>query len=189
MAQRIHITGASGCGVTTLGAALAERLNLAHLDTDDFYWLPTEPRFVDKRPVEDRLVMLEAALDAAPDGWVLSGSMDPWGDTLISRVDLVLFLRVPTEVRMARLAARERARHGAAIEPGGAQHDVSQHFLAWSAGYDAGDRPGRSLARHTAWLDRLPCPVLRLDGSRPIVWLVDEIVAACESEGGRPTRG
>ena len=42
---RIHITGASGFGVSTLGGALAARLGCAHLDTDDFYWLPTDPPY------------------------------------------------------------------------------------------------------------------------------------------------
>ena len=47
----IHITGASGAGVTTLGAALAERLGGAQFDVDDFFWMPTVPPFTDKRPV------------------------------------------------------------------------------------------------------------------------------------------
>ena len=144
MARRIHISGASGSGVTTLGVALADRLGFVHLDTDDFYWLPTESPFTDKRPVEDRLAMLGERIAAAPDGWVLSGSATPWGDSLIPHFDLVLFLRVPAEVRMARIVARERARYGAAIEPGGARHAESKVFLDWAAGYDAGDRPGRS---------------------------------------------
>jgi hypothetical protein len=43
--------------------------------------------------------------------------------------------------------------------------------------YDHGDREGRSLAKHQAWLATLPCPVLRLDGSRPLSELVTEIQA------------
>jgi len=51
----VHITGASGSGTTTLGRALAERLGWMHLDTDDFYWLPTDPPYREKRPAETRL--------------------------------------------------------------------------------------------------------------------------------------
>jgi len=39
MIQRIHILGASGSGTTTLGRALAERLQCPHFDTDDYFWL------------------------------------------------------------------------------------------------------------------------------------------------------
>lgn len=40
MVKRIHILGASGVGTSTLGKALADKLNYCHLDTDDYYWLP-----------------------------------------------------------------------------------------------------------------------------------------------------
>jgi adenylate kinase family enzyme len=38
---RIHITGASGAGVTSLGRALADALAIPHHDTDDYFWQPT----------------------------------------------------------------------------------------------------------------------------------------------------
>jgi adenylate kinase family enzyme len=151
--------------VTTLGAALAARLDLVHLDTDDFYWLPSTPPFQHKRPIADRLEMMEQAMARAAQGWVLSGSMDPWRDGLLDRIDLVIFLQVPTEVRMARLRAREQARFGAAIEPGGPQYESSKAFLDWCAGYEIGDQPGRSLKRHQAWLNGLIRPALRLEAT------------------------
>ncbi|WP_228410094.1 shikimate kinase [Chryseobacterium viscerum] len=35
--MKIHIFGASGSGVTTLGKALSEELNLEYFDSDDFF--------------------------------------------------------------------------------------------------------------------------------------------------------
>ena len=43
MIRRIHILGASGSGTTALGQALAEHLRCPHFDTDDYFWLPTDP--------------------------------------------------------------------------------------------------------------------------------------------------
>ena len=167
----IHVTGASGCGVSTLGAALAGRLGCAHLDTDDFYWTPTDPPFQASRPIPERLRLLEQAFAAAPGGWVLSGSLDGWGDPLIPLFDRVIFLSAPTEVRLARLAERERRRLGPAAEPGGERHAHHLDFLAYAAAYDSGQftsqMTGRYRARHEAWLERLPCPLLRLDGALP----------------------
>jgi ABC-type dipeptide/oligopeptide/nickel transport system ATPase subunit len=37
---RIHLMGASGTGVTTLGRALADALAIPHHDTDDYFWQP-----------------------------------------------------------------------------------------------------------------------------------------------------
>jgi adenylate kinase family enzyme len=179
---RIHVTGASGCGVSTLGAALARRLGCAQLDTDVFYWQPTDPPYRESRPVAKRLALIEAAMDAAAAGWVLTGSLDGWGDPLIPRFGLVVFLTAPTELRLQRLAERERRRYGAAIEPGGALHAHHLDFMAYAASYDTGvftsTLTGRHLTRHEAWLGGLPCPVLRLDGAQPTEALMDAILAS-----------
>lgn len=166
MRPRVHITGASGCGVTTLGAALALRLGVPWHDTDSYYWLASDPPYVTPRPIPERLARLARALDDEV-GWVLSGALDHWGDALIPRIGMGVFLRVPTAVRMARLRAREVARFGARIAPGGDMHRGSQEFLDWAESYDAGGVEQRSLVRQEAWLAALPCPVLRLDGSAP----------------------
>jgi adenylate kinase family enzyme len=175
LAPHIHITGASGCGVSTLGAALAGRLGCTHLDTDDFYWMPTEPPFQVSREVLERLRLLRTAFAAASGGWVLSGSLDGWGDPLIPLFDRVIFLSAPTEVRLARLAEREHRRLGPAVEPGGARHVQHLDFLAYAAAYDSGQftgtMTGRYRARHEAWLERLSCPLLRLDGALPAATL------------------
>src|SRR5579883_2513810 len=95
---RIHITGASGSGVTTLGRALADRLAFPCHDTDDFLWLPTDPPYRALRPVADRLRLMRELFVARAD-WVLSGTLAGWGDPLIASFDLVVFLRVDTATR------------------------------------------------------------------------------------------
>jgi adenylate kinase family enzyme len=47
--RHVHILGASGSGATTLGAALAQRLGFTHLDSDDFFWIKTDPPYVTPR--------------------------------------------------------------------------------------------------------------------------------------------
>ena len=56
--QVIHIFGASGSGTTTLGRYLAQRLGGVHLDSDDFFWLPTDPPYTQKRPIEMRVPLM-----------------------------------------------------------------------------------------------------------------------------------
>lgn len=179
--MRIHITGASGSGTSTLGAALAAQLAIAHLDTDSFYWAPTEPPFTTKRNPAERLRLIREAIAGAPRGWVLSGSLMKWGDPLIPLFDAVIYLSAPTPVRMARLAARERARYGAAIEPGGAMHQINADFMAWASRYDEDSFDGRSRRAHDDWLAALPCPVIRLDGARETAMLVAEVVRRMRS--------
>ena len=175
---RIHVTGASGSGVTTLGRVLADALALPQHDTDDYFWLPTTPPYRTQRDVADRLrLMREMFLPCAE--WILSGSVYGWGDDIIPHFDLVVFLVTPQEVRLRRLRAREATRFGAdAVAPGGWRHEETESFIEWASHYEDGSREGRTLAKHQAWLARLPCPVLRLDGSRPLPELVGEIRTA-----------
>jgi adenylate kinase family enzyme len=175
MATRIHIVGASGSGTTTLGAALARRLGSPHLDTDDYFWLPTDPPFRQKRERRERQAALGAALSAAGD-WVLSGSLCGWGDVFVPLFDLVVFLWVPSEIRLARLRERERGRYGDAIAPGGVMHAEHSAFLSWAAAYDGGGPEIRSRRVHEAWLAALPCAVVRFTGARPTELHLDRIV-------------
>ncbi len=87
---RIHLLGASGSGVTTLGRAIADELAFPHHDTDDYYWLPTVPPFQQKRPRAER-VRLMFEMFASRADWVLSGSMDSWGAEIHSLFDFVVF--------------------------------------------------------------------------------------------------
>lgn len=173
--SRLHILGASGCGTTTLGRALCARHGWTPVDTDDVFWLPSDPPYVDIRPHEERVALMRRLLDAASD-WVVSGSMCGWGDVFIPRFDLVVFLMVPTEERIRRLTIREAGRYGpGGIAPGGRMHDAFVEFMAWTAQYDDGAPTMRSRALHEQWLAALPCPVLRLDGTRAVEALTEEV--------------
>lgn len=186
--RRIHITGASGSGTTTLGRAVAAATGALHLDTDDFYWLPTDPPFREKRPIPERLALLEQAF-AQADRWVLTGSLISWGDPLIPRFDLVVFLAIPPALRMARLRAREIERYGAAaLAPGGKMHAIHHAFLDWAEAYDVGTRVGRNREAHEAWLARLPCPVLRIEGDTTVEDRVRRVLSVRLREG-RAWRG
>jgi adenylate kinase family enzyme len=179
--RRIHVTGASGAGVTTLGRALADALALPSHDTDDYYWKPTSPPYRESREAGERLRLMQDMFVPRP-GWILSGSLDGWGDALVPCFDLVVFVRTSPELRLTRLRARETRRYGADnVAAGGRYFEETETFLEWASHYEDGARKGRSLARHEAWLAALPCPVLRLDGSRPVTELVDEVLHALQT--------
>ena len=73
--------------------------------------------------------------------WALSGSLAGWGDPLIPEFELVVFLSVPSEVRMQRLRAREIQRYG---------HLANVEFLEWANKYDTGGFEMRSRKLHEA---------------------------------------
>ena len=177
MSRRIHITGASGAGTTTLGKHLASGLRCVHLDTDDFYWLPTDPPFQTKRDMPDRIRFLQDAL-SGHDDWILSGSLVGWGDPLIPLFTAVIFIETPTEIRLGRLREREAMRYGLqAIQPGGHLYNRHHEFLNWAAEYDDGNMTIRSRVLHTTWLAQLKCPVIAIQGDAPPDALAGDILA------------
>lgn len=109
--MHIHITGASGSGVTTLGAAVAQNLLLRHLDADNYYWLPTSPPFKEKRPPPERFAMLRMDMESEP-GVVLSGSIVGYGAEVEDAFDLIVFLYLPADIRVERLRRRELELYG-----------------------------------------------------------------------------
>lgn len=166
--NRIHTTGASGAGTTTLAKAISDRFGHRHIDTDYYFWLPTDPPYTRKRPREERITLLRSSLGAV-DSWVLSGSLCGWGDELIPQFELVVYLLTSTAIRLERLRSREVERYGVgATSPGGARHDLSEAFLQWASQYDDGGLDVRSRALHEAWLEEVPCPVVRLAGDQPV---------------------
>ncbi|WP_148255334.1 AAA family ATPase [Aidingimonas lacisalsi] len=152
--MHILITGAPGSGTSTLGKALAGELNASFLEADDFYWLETDPPFTKKRPVEERRRLMMSSLESYPDA-VVSGSVMQWGEEIENAFDVVIFLYVEAHIRLKRLREREIHLFGAA----------DPDFLEWAAQYDQGTAPGRSLARHRAWLEQRSCCVINLEGA------------------------
>lgn len=175
MKRIIHIFGASGSGTTTLGRALAEKTGYTFLDSDDYLWMPTDPQYTTKRPSEERVALLERDLDLSA-GAVVSGSLVGWGDPLMGRFTLAVRLIVSHDVRMERLMRREQERYGDRILPGGDMYKIYRDFLQWAAGYEDGPATMRSRAMHDLWQQKLTCPLLTLDSTRPVEELVEAVL-------------
>ncbi len=177
----IHIFGASGSGTTTLGHALAEALSLRHMDSDDYYWLPTDPPFTHKRPIPERLACMQRDIDAST-GVVISGSLTDWGDPLMAQFTLAVRVVTDTALRLDRLHARELTRFGDRILAGGDMYAEHQAFLAWAAQYDDGDESIRSRRKHDLWQQDLACPIVTVDGSAPMEEKLTQVLSALNSK-------
>lgn len=181
MFKRIHIFGASGTGASTLGAALARSLPHTHLDGDDYFWIE---KFSEAREPGERRVLLKEDL-MEKEHTILSGAICGWGDELKHFFDFVVFLYVPQEVRLKRLAEREFARYGNAVLPGGNRYEQSHAFLNWASLYDSAGMEVRSQTLHEHWMSDLQCPILRIKGEHT----TSERVAMVLNELSRSKRG
>ena len=170
--SRVHVMGASGSGTTTLARALADHWAVPHADADDYFWVPTDPPYVEKRAVAQRLALMHE-LFVPREAWVLSGSMLGWGDAVVERCAAVVFLTLDPDVRLRRLEEREQSRRAGATF----DEQAWREFLEWARGYDDPAFEGRSRVAHEAWLATLSCPVLRLDSAASPVELRDAVLA------------
>ena len=79
MKNVIHIFGASGSGTTTLGKKICSELGYTLMDTDAYYWIPTEPPFKLKRSANERIELMKNDINKSANV-VISGSLADWGD-------------------------------------------------------------------------------------------------------------
>jgi inorganic pyrophosphatase len=161
----IHILGASGAGTSTLGQAL-EQHGYKWLDTDNYFWAPTDPPFVQSRPNGERTALLKADIEANPK-CVITGSLCGWGDVFMPQFDLVVWVDTPTDIRIKRLEKREYERFGERILPGGDMYDEHTKFIEWAKTYDTNNPPERCRKLHEEWLRQILCPVIKVDGTKP----------------------
>ncbi len=165
----IHIYGASGSGTSTLGKFISEKLGYTFMDTDDYFWLPTNPKYTKKRERTERLQMMEK--DILPsENVVVSGSLVDWGDDLIPYFTLAVRVITDSKVRIERLIEREAKHFGSRIESGGDMHQEYLEFIEWAAAYDTGDVTMRSKALHDDWQKLLKCMHINVNGEENLAY-------------------
>ncbi|MBQ8495938.1 MAG: AAA family ATPase [Clostridia bacterium] len=170
----IHIFGASGSGTTTLAREISARFGYFHMDTDDYFWLPTNPMFTIKRDKAERLALMKKDIETH-EKIVISGSLCDWGDALIPYFDLAIRVVTDTETRLQRLKEREYRRFGERIREGGDMYEEHIKFLKWASEYDNADASMRSKAKHDAWQTHLPCEIIRVNGTESIEKILETL--------------
>ena len=84
--KRIVVIGSTGSGKTTLGAALAKKLNATVCDLDDLHWMPD---WVERDDGKFRDLVERVA---AGDRWVVTGNYSVARDRLWPRADTIVWL-------------------------------------------------------------------------------------------------
>lgn len=162
--MKIHIFGASGSGVTTLGKALAQNLNIPYFDSDDYFWKKSDPPFTIRRNSNERNTMIAGALNKS-DCWIFGGSIIDWGSDVFPVFDLVVFLLIPPEIRIERLRKREIERYGEIVILDPDRKKKLDVFINWAADYDnCTGIANRNIKAHENWLSNGNFPVLKVKG-------------------------
>jgi len=166
--MKLHIFGASGSGVTTLGQSLANKLGLKYFDSDDYFWIKTESPFTHRREPNERNQLINKDI-CQTENWILGGSIINWGDNLFPDFDLTIFLYLPSEIRIERLKKRELERYGNIIYTDEKRAKQFNDFIAWAADYDKETGlANRTLKAHQTWLAQKQSPILEIVGDKTL---------------------
>jgi len=179
--MRIHIFGASGSGVTTLGMHLSQQLRFPYFDNDEFFWEKSDPPFTIKREPQLRNQLLIDNLTATNGDYIVGGSMVSWGDEWLEAFDIAVFLYVPPQVRLGRLKKREYERYGDVIYNDPQRHQQYLDFIDWAASYDDLTSTRRSLSVHLHWMTKLKCELIRIDGVTSVGYRAKLVLAAVDN--------
>jgi adenylate kinase family enzyme len=98
--RRINVVGSSGSGKSTVGAALANRMGVPHVEIDALAW---QPGWVMVEPTELRSRVTAAI---AGDEWVVDGNYGVARDLVWARADTVVWLDPPFPLLMWRIVRR-----------------------------------------------------------------------------------
>jgi adenylate kinase family enzyme len=166
--MKIHILGASGSGVTTLGKTLSQKLRVPYIDSDDFFWKKTDTPFTIREDPHERNAAMREVLHQHQD-WIVGGSVIDWGENVFPTFDLFIFLWIPADIRIRRLQARELERFGDIILKNPVRKKQFDDFIEWVSAYDTPNgRAKRTRLAQERWLEKMSSPILRIIGATTV---------------------
>ena len=174
----ILICGLNGAGKSTLGRILADRMGYEFIDNEDLYFPKTDPSYMFSGPrsEEEAIRLLEERI-SGNNRFVFAAVKGDYGDKLMASLDHIVLIEVPKQIRSRRVRDRSYRKFGDRILPGG---DLSDRENKWFLLTDS--RPETYV---TDWLEKVNCPVIRIDGTLPAEENADYLVSVLPEEDVR----
>ena len=157
----IVICGLNGTGKSTLGKALAEKLHFHFIDIENLYFPKTNPNYIyaSPRTREDVAERLLCEIRTYKN-FILASVKGDYGEELYSFFQCAIMLDVPRDIRLQRVKDRSFQKFGNRMLSGGDLFEQEEKFfrLVESRNEDTVEE----------WVKSLKCPVIRIDGTKPI---------------------
>lgn len=175
----IAIMGLNGCGKSTLAHAVGKKLAYYEIDVEDYYFpeqkhsrkaildqqLDIKYEYIGELPYSvprsktEVQEMLRDEIKNHPQ-FVISGVTMNWAWDIISKINIVFILKVPTKERVKRVKQREEIRFGLRVMPGGDMYEQQKKFRGIIAEKDS------HLVEESA--NRISCKKVYLDGTKSV---------------------
>lgn len=161
MGTGIVICGLNGAGKSTLGKSLAKKLNYYFIDNEDLYFPKTDSdyRYASPRSCEEAEKLLFHEIKAH-ENFIFASVKGDYGKAVSSFFRYAILLSVPKEIRIQRVKSRSFQKFGDRMLPGGDLCEQEEQFFDFVKSRDENTVE--------EWLRSLQCPVIRVDGTKPV---------------------
>ena len=163
------ICGLNGAGKSTLGKALAEKLDFYFIDNEDLFFPKTDPNYIyaSPRTREEAEKMLFHAIKVH-ENFVFAAVKGDYGEAIYPFFQYAVLIDTPKDIRVQRVKKRSFQKFGNRMLPGGDLHEQEEKFFEFVT-----SRPESTVEE---WIQLLSCPILRIDGTKPVEENVDFII-------------
>ncbi len=165
----IQICGLNGCGKSTLGKALAEKIGFHFIDNENLYFTRAsidEPYNNPKSRADVERLLIEE-VGRYPD-FVFAAVKGDYGKDMISMYDYIVMMEVPKNVCARRVRNRSFQKFGNRMLIGGDLYNQEEAFFQMV--------DSREDEFIETWLQMVNCPIIRVDGTKPIEDNVEYII-------------
>lgn len=161
MGTGIIVCGLNGAGKSTLGKALANELQFYFIDNEDLFFPKTNPQYTyaSPRTHEEAGKLLFQEINAH-ENFVFASVKGDYGEDVYPFFRYAVLIDVPKEIRVQRVRDRSFQKFGNRMLPGGDLYEKEESFFAFVE-----SRPENTVEE---WIQALRCPILRVDGTKPI---------------------
>ena len=161
MSLRILICGLNGCGKSTLGKALARELGFHFIDNEYLFFsrIEADEQYTNPRSKEEAKRIFSREISEHKK-FVFAAVTGDYANDVENLYHYAILLEVPKDVRMDRVVNRSFRKFGNRMLPGGDLCEQEEAFFRYVQ-----NRPEDHVEK---WVKKLKCPVVRLDGTKPV---------------------
>ena len=169
MGTGIIICGLNGTGKSTLGKALAEKLHFYFIDNEDLYFPKTDIHYIYSFPrTHEEVGKLLFEEIKAHENFVFASVKGDYGEAVYPFFQYIVLIDVPKDTRIQRVKNRSFQKFGNRMLLGGDLYEQEERFFNLVK-----SRPENFVEE---WAQSLNCPIIRVDGTKPIEENIDFII-------------
>ena len=169
MGTGLVVCGLNGAGKSTLGKALADRLSFYFIDSENLYFSETDSDYIYDSPrTHEEAEKLLFYKTQTHKNFVFASVKGDYGEAANPYFQYVVLIDVPKNIRLQRVKNRSFQIFGNRILPNGDLYEREKKFLDFVK-----SRDNNTVEE---WVRSLTCPVIRVDGTKPVNENVDIII-------------